>query len=163
MPDYCPLVAFIQWWLSNRQLRPPHDTGSLTFDDNVVGCTLYRAGQFQVQYFLVKPHSVLHSHSHPDVNSVEMIIHGDIDFHSDGVQRLTAEELVAAPEGHTMANGRFIHVPAGVMHGGTSGPIGGSFLSFQHWLHDTSPSCVSKNWEFEDADQEHRNEHVEGY
>jgi hypothetical protein len=142
------LTAFTQWWLANRVLAPPADDFFRR-----AGCgtaiVLYRQPPFQVQLFLVDPHGEVTDHNHPNVDSFEVYLTGDIYFRQNGELLLTEEMIRQHPVGST------IRVPPTDVHGATIGPRGGAFLSIQHWLNGVVPTSVDLDWGGAALDSQH--------
>lgn len=135
MEHFDDLAAFASWWINNRVLCPPPD--AVTTYENMTGTCLYRSGCYQVQMFTARPNSSAPSHIHPNVDSYELYMCGDLDF-------IINNKLYS----HTEVNNNAVPVrifPT-YWHEGKTGPLGGSFLSLQKWLNNTPPSCVGRNW-----------------
>ena len=73
------LEAFLHWWLANRPMNTP-DNWALVHQKDTHGTVLYRQGQYQVEMFTVEPNSEIVPHVHPNVDSFEVYIGGDIKF-----------------------------------------------------------------------------------
>ena len=129
------LAEFARWWLHHRMLLPPPN--AVTTYQNMTGTCLYRHGQYQVQMFTSKPNSVSVSHVHPNVDSYELYLCGDLDFVIAG--NIYKHQEVAA-------NPIPVRIHPHYWHEGTTGPLGGSFLSLQKWLNNMPPSCVGEDW-----------------
>lgn len=129
------LTAFLNWWLSTRNFNPPVETPT-NQNGNLSGVVLYRDNSFQVQLFIVKPNSEIEPHIHPNVDSYEVYVSGDIEFMCDGVWFDQAQ---------TQGNG-VMRVRPSSWHGGKFGPRGGCFLSVQHWLNNVHPTSVGDDW-----------------
>jgi hypothetical protein len=129
------LTAFASWWLGSRSLRPPPD--AITVYGNMTGVCLFRDGCYQVQMFTAQPDSEAPSHIHPNVDSYELLLSGDLDFVINGVVYSHRD----AGENRTP-----VRIFPSYWHEGTTGPLGGSFLSIQKWLNDTPPTCVGRDW-----------------
>ena len=127
------LTAFLHWWLEKRPINTPNDN-PLSFGGQICGVVLYRQDNYQVQLFIGQPNSVGDPHIHPNVDSYEVFIGGDINFMCDGVW----EQLKGI--------GGFQRVTPGSWHGGTSGERGGCFLSVQKWLNGVPPTCIGNDW-----------------
>jgi mannose-6-phosphate isomerase-like protein (cupin superfamily) len=131
---YDELESFLNWWMANRYINTPQDN-SLTYEKDTHGVVLYRDGQFQVELFNVKPNSEIVPHIHPNVDSFEVFLGGDIHFMCDGVwsyeQKLGESITRVKPDS---------------WHGGLFGERGGCFLSVQHWLNGVPPTFVGNDW-----------------
>ena len=132
------LEEFLRWWLQNRVICPPLDN-SLTHVKDTYGVVLYRQGPFQVELFNVKPNSEIVPHLHPNVDSFEVFLTGDIHFMCNGEwsyeQKLGESITRVKPDS---------------WHGGLFGERGGCFLSVQHWLNGVPPTFVGNDWVDED-------------
>lgn len=147
------LTQFKDWWMANRNLRVPFDSPVVVdaaphVDVSVWGAVLYRAGCWQVQLFILKPNCVVPEHRHPNVDSYEVFLSGDVEFTLDA-QIAMPMGLSAVPgfDGHHEMLGTHIRVAPGMWHGATSGAKGGLFLSIQQWLNNVPPTNVGDDWE----------------
>lgn len=147
------LAQFKDWWLAHRDLRVPFDSpvtcdAAPQTDTTTWGAVLYRAGCWQVQLFILKPDSVIPEHRHPNVDSFEVYLSGDIEFSLDGkVMTPIGESAVPGFDGHHVYLGTSIRVVPGAWHGAKSGAKGGLFLSVQQWLNGVVPGNVGADWE----------------
>ena len=128
------LEAFMTWWLANRVINTPCEKET-NFNGVLSGVVLYRHGQYQVQLFIVQPNSVIDAHIHPNVDSFEVFVGGDINFMCDG--NWNDQSVVGA----------HIRVRETSWHGGKFGPKGGCFLSIQKWLNNVPPTSVGDDWD----------------
>lgn len=124
---------------------PLHDAVHMVED--VVSVTWYRNGPFQVQLFIIPPNYVIPEHVHPNVDSFEVYLGGQMKFSLDG-EFVYPEEDVEVPDQYGLSKNRakVIRVPANVTHGGIFGPSGGVFMSVQKWLNGVQPSCVGADY-----------------
>lgn len=136
------LAAFKDWWLNTRVINTPSDAKLVQYGA-CLGVVLYRHEQYQVQLFITPPNSKIEPHIHPNVDSYEVYVNGDIEFMcndvwyrdtGDGVSRL----------------GESIRVLPSSWHGGNFGERGGCFLSVQKWLNGVKPSSVGEDWHDKD-------------
>jgi hypothetical protein len=125
------LTEFLEWFLENSPVSPPKDNPILHQADTT-GLVLYRKDNFQVELFICKPFATIVQHVHPNVDSYEVQIAGDITFYCDGVLRDTGGPVRVRPDS---------------WHGGSFGPRGGSFMSVQKWLNGVEPKFVGDDWE----------------
>jgi hypothetical protein len=132
--QYCELTAFLQFWIQSRVLSVPKEE-PMDFADKLSGLVLFREGQYQVQLFILQPYSIIMPHVHPNVDSYEVFMGGDISFEVDGVVHNQIEML------------EYIRVHPTSLHSGIAGPRGGSFLSVQHWLNGEKPTTVGHDWD----------------
>jgi hypothetical protein len=130
------LEAFLHWWWAIRPINTPSDA-SLVHQKDTYGVVLYRQAPYQVELFNVKPNSEIVPHLHPNVDSFEVYIGGDIKFMCNGV---AFDQTVL---------GAKIRVLPNSWHGGLFGEKGGCFLSVQKWLNGVPPSFVGNDWKDE--------------
>ena len=127
------LETFKDWWLKTKEYRPPAKDPVYMLN-HICGSTLYRKDNFQVQLFTVRPHSMINPHVHPNVDSFEVYIAGDISFMCNG--KWFEQNKI---EGS-------IRIHPSSWHGGKFGERGGIFLSIQNWLNGVEPSTVGHDW-----------------
>ena len=132
------LENFKNWWLETRPFNTPQ-TNVLSHVADTYGVVLYRKKPYQVELFNVKPNSEIPAHIHPNVDSYEVFICGDINFMRDGSWQ----------EGKIL--GDTIRVYPHTWHGGKFGERGGCFLSIQKWLNDVEPKFVGDDWVAKDG------------
>lgn len=126
------LENFKNWWMSNRPINTPKDSNVYVAETH--GIVLYRQDNYQVEMFSVRPNSEIEPHIHPNVDSFEVYISGDISFMCNG-------------EWFSQNNiGDCIRVYPNSWHGGKFGEKGGCFLSIQKWLNNVSPKFVGDDW-----------------
>lgn len=133
MNKFDDLEFFLNYWLSNRTFLPPETTPT-NQNGNLSGVVLYRDNEYQVQLFIVKPNSVIEPHIHPNVDSFEVYVSGDIRFMCDDI-------WYDEPK-----SGQVIRVKPNSYHGGEFGERGGCFLSVQKWLNGVPPTSVGDDW-----------------
>lgn len=151
LPD--ELTAFANWWFANgRPLRPPHDFFSKVGGNT--GTVLFRQAPFQVQLFLNDPNSEIADHTHPNVDSYEVYVAGDVYFRQNGKELLTPDIIATVTPERLLGTRLRIH-PNDV-HGASVGPSGGSFISIQHWLNGVAPSSVHLDWDGPPLDEGHK-------
>ena len=127
------LQAFLYWWLQTRAINTPEVENPFIFEGGITGIVLYRQPPFQVQLFTVKPNSAALDHVHRFVDSFEVYLGGDIDFHVEGSETV-------------LWNGHHItRVKPNALHGAGSGEKGCAFLSIQNWG-DIKPTSISHDW-----------------
>ena len=135
MEQFDELTAFTHWWLATRPLYPSGEV--VRVYQNMAATTLYKQGQYQVQLLSAKPNSYTPSHIHPNIDSYEIFVSGDLVFIIDG-KRYEPQK--------NMESGMPTRIYPHYWHEGWSGPEGGSFLSIQKWLNGAPPSCVGVDW-----------------
>ena len=142
------LERFVQWFLYESPrfgLIPAHD--SISYIEGVTSVLWYRQGQFQVQLFVVPPNHVIPAHIHPNVDSFELYLGGEIQFSKEGEYVISAEEALAIGQfGEAAMRGKMIRVRPHEWHGGVFGEAGGVFMSLQHWINGVKPHCVAADY-----------------
>lgn len=163
-PD--PLLAFAAWystWLNGNvsftQMYSVEET------ELGMGMTLFAMKPFRVQMFMFRPGVVIKDHRHPDVESYEVYVAGDMELTKDGVPQTVREFVEPEPNGVCASTGGMIRIPAKSVHGGWINsrsdaswyelsdadfsiprPSGGCFLSIQLWLRNWEDESVAHNW-----------------
>lgn len=112
---------------------------------DVTGVTWFRMKMFQVEMFIVPPHYIIPEHKHPNVDSYEMYLGGDIAFSHSG--KWVAEGGVIKNPKTSDARGDLIKVRTTDAHGGVFGENGGVFMSIQEWLNDVEPHSVALDYD----------------
>jgi hypothetical protein len=148
------LVKFKDWWTKTRPFVVPYNH-CVVFDNNIRGAVLYRAECWQVQLFILDPNTVIPEHQHPNVDSFELYLGGDIEFTIDG-KCFTPRDAGPSAKGTSEFFAQFIRVTPTTWHGASSGPQGGSFISIQQWLNEVKPTNVGDDWMFQ-PNQDKRN------
>mgnify|MGYP001240419812 CR=1 FL=1 len=115
--------------------------------ENVWSVIWHRDGQFQTQLFIAPPNCIIPEHTHPNVDSYECYVGGQIRFSHSGKWVSPKEMFTSADNGGTaVERGELIRVKPNDWHGGVFGPGGGVFLSLQHWLNGVKPHCVAADY-----------------
>lgn len=127
------LEEFKNWWLNTRPINTPTDN-SLSHVADTYGVVLYRQTPYQVELFNVRPNSEIPAHIHPNVDSFEVFIGGDIAFMCN--KEWYSDNII----------GTSIRVFPESYHGGKFGKKGGCFLSIQKWLNGVEPKFVGDDW-----------------
>ena len=133
LDPYTDLQTFKDWWWEKRPFSVPGEN-ILSHVADTHGIVLFRDGQYQVELFNVKPNSEIPSHNHPNVDSFEVFVGGDITFTCDD---------------NTFTNlklGDSIRILPSSQHGGKFGKRGGCFISVQAWLNNINPKFVGDDW-----------------
>lgn len=130
------LEEFCDFWLKNRPINMNHDAYYST--EEAVGGVIFRQAPFQVQLFMCAPNTDVPDHIHPNVDSFEVYVGGDIWFRIDGSYVYEDESKV----------GQLIHrVRPNCWHGAKIGNRGGVFFSIQHWLNNKKITSVNEDWD----------------
>ncbi len=122
--------------------------GAVSKIQDVTAILLYRKDQFQVQMFAVPEGTIIPEHTHPNVDSIEVYVGGNIHFSHSG-KYTCPKNLVFARDGLfglASRRGETIRVRPNDRHGGVFGEGGRVFLSVQHWLNGVKPHCVAADY-----------------
>tara|TARA_R100000541_G_scaffold930_2_gene4771 strand:+ start:1171 stop:1686 length:516 start_codon:yes stop_codon:yes gene_type:complete len=142
------LKQFKDWYKKNNTINIPHDK-PLMFIDGIMGITLYRKGQYQVQLFICEPNNIITEHSHPNIDSYEMYLWG-MEFSHLGKPIINKEMSLMERRnkpGEPRWKGFTLRILPGERHDAKSSIHGGAFLSIQKWLNNIKPSHVSEDWD----------------
>lgn len=121
--------------------------GAVRYIDGVTAVLWYRKAPFQIQLFVVPPNHIIPEHTHPNVDSYEVYIGGQIRFSHSGKFIIDEADLTMPGEhGLATVRGRIIRVRPNDLHGGVFGASGGVFFSVQRWLNGVEPHCVSADY-----------------
>jgi hypothetical protein len=117
--------------------------------ENVTSVLIHRENQFQTQMFIVQPNTIIPEHTHPNVDSIEIYVGGEIQFSHKG--KFVTEKKTCIKNKESSCNtaflrGQTIRVKPNDIHGGVIGKQGGVFYSVQHWLNDVKPHCVAADY-----------------
>lgn len=123
--------------------------GAVSKVQDVTSILLFRKDQFQVQMFAVPEGTIIPEHTHPNVDSIEVYVGGNIMFSHSGKYVFPKDGIFALDGPLRCANkrGATIRVRPNDVHGGVFGEGGGVFLSVQHWLNGVKPHCVSADYD----------------
>lgn len=141
------LASFARWFLAQSPLawRVPKNA-IYEFDmqgGKASGVVLYRDGRYQAELFIITHPGIFPEHSHPNVDSIELLIAGHIEFIVRGQSKLRPEVL--AKKMPTL--GTMVGVGAGVSHGAILHEGGGSFVSLQRWREGVKIRSVGIDWD----------------
>ena len=117
--------------------------------EGVTSILWYREDDIQIQLFAVPPGYIIPEHTHPNVDSYELLVGGDIKFSKNG-KWVTDSDLITAgrrSESVHPYQGSLVRVHPDTPHGGAFGPKGGIFMSIQQWLNEVEPHCVSADYD----------------
>lgn len=119
-----------------------------SFDGLIIqGMVLCRMPPYQAELFVGFGPGLVPNHAHPNVDSFEVALSGDIRFIVEGRLALPEEVLRSHEDGTMLAMGSMVRVRAGAWHGAMVGEGGGAFLSLQRWLNGVAPTSVALDWE----------------
>ena len=147
------LKEFKNWYFKNNTIKTPFDN-PLMFIDGIAGITLYRKKPFQVQLFICEPNTKITEHGHPNIDSYEVFLWG-MKFTHKG--KVIIDESMAKLKRNDMPRCSYwsLRVKPNEIHGGLSSNKGGAFMSIQKWLHNITPTHVSKDWKGEILGKKH--------
>lgn len=155
-----PFEDFKNNWIENPQFLTPYHA-PITVDNQIWGVSLYRQNEYQVQLFIFGPNTIIPPHRHPNVDSFEVYLSGDIEFDVGGeVVMEMSEHADPAQEHYNFCMGRCVRVLPSAWHSARSGPRGGSFMSIQRWLNGVTPTNVGDDWDRQ-GNEERRNFKIE--
>lgn len=133
--DYAAAVlARMQEHLARRPLAVQTFAG---FDCAV----LHRVGNMQAELVQGKPGEVIHMHTHPGVDSIELYVAGHFTLK-------VGERLIPRP-----IKGAGVRIAQDAPHCGKVGEEGVAFLSCQRWA--TPPSFIAMSWRGRALSDEH--------
>ena len=119
------------------ELRPIVDQ-IMTFRQSAIEAILFRDACWQIELVSVVPGFVAEKHKHLRCASADLILNGLVDGYV-GARSMREPPKRGGWEANLFTIGR------GEWHGGTSGPNGLCYLSFQQW--DGPPTFVSEDWQ----------------
>jgi hypothetical protein len=109
-----------------------------------------RTGNLQAELIRINPCEVIPQHIHPHVDSVDLIIAGDIDLVISG-KRIA--EGYSKDRRSSFLKRAGLRIAANAPHGGSTGPDGVLFISCQKW--DVPPSHIALAWAGPSCTAEH--------
>ena len=129
--------AFARYMLREDRvsLRPLYDR-IMTYGGGTLESILFREGPWQVELIAAMPNASAPMHRHLRCASADLLLNGSV--------RGTVEGRgFSPPRGPLQAQLKTIG--KGEWHGGSAGPQGFIYLSFQQW--DGEPDFISEDWE----------------
>lgn len=103
---------------------------------------LHRAGLFQTELVRIKPFVCVPMHSHPGVDSVDLLVAGNVWQFRIGTHTLKR-----------FVKGMGLRIASTVPHGGVASEAGVMFLSCQRWA--VAPSFIAREWQGEPVNDTH--------
>jgi hypothetical protein len=162
--DAHSLEDFLNWFMHAGPVIgkvPFNKAFSITnMRDDTRGYTInwYKKGPFQVQLVVMDPNSEAPNHRHPNMDSFELYVGGQINFYKNGELSTTDFNTVNLEENYFAPNrGDFLRITPETMHSGEFGPAGAVFFSVQKWLNGVEPRDVSEDWEGDVYSEQHKN------
>ncbi len=121
---------------------------AITDIHGVVGVLWYRKPPFQVQLFIASGPYIIPEHTHPNVDSCELMIGGKFLPSCEG-RWVTNDERTAIAEAgiENPYQGKVVWVPSETVHGALIGAGGATFMSIQHWKNGVLPHCVGQDYD----------------
>jgi hypothetical protein len=156
------LDDFLTWFLAQGpilgKIPVMSSVTSLGHDNNggnVMSGVWYKNKQFQVELFMIAGPWIIPEHTHPNVNSYEVLLGGQIRFSCNGNWLIPETYQIDVSENGTSPyRGETVRVNHNTPHGGIVGPGGAMFFSVQHWLNDVEPHNIALDWNGYTASQE---------
>lgn len=149
VPVFDPLEHFAHWFMRQPLgdfLTVAPKNGIMSYG-KVVALCLYRQGEFQVELFISTERGGFpHEHRHPNVDSFECHIAGDIFLTVNGESTASREAVEGVrPDGSSPIAGFLVRVRPGDFHGAHEDSEG-AFLSIQRWMNGVTPTSVGLDW-----------------
>lgn len=120
-----------------------------SFNDNKNALTItwYNKPPFQVQLIIAEPGLIIPEHVHPNMDSFEVFVGGQINFFKNGVlETIDYNSLKLNENDYSPNRGNYLRVRPNDLHGGLFGESGGVFFSVQKWLNGVEPKDVTADW-----------------
>ena len=132
--------------------------------EDVTKVLWHRHPPYQVQLFIAPPDCIIPAHMHPNVDSYEVFVGGQMQFslRNEWVT-VDAEEQTSNDYGLNNLRGQTIRVLPHDLHGGVAGPEGSVFFSVQHWINGVEPHCVAADYVGVAMGQDHADKIVYGH
>lgn len=141
------LTEFKDWYFSEPRYLFVPSVESIHFVDTSLVLCVYRHGQYQVELAVCKPSCEIPDHVHPNVDSFEVYLGGEIMFRHRGQLVVSENQAYQVRDnGLSLMWGHQIRVKPDDWHGATIGRSGGVFLSIQRWLNGLTPTTVIHDW-----------------
>lgn len=155
------LYDFLTWFMAQGPVlgRVPvvsavSNMGLVPEGGNLMSGVWYRKGQFQVELVMIAGPMIIPEHTHPNVDSYEVLIGGQIRFSHTGkwmIPETYSTDMLE--DGISPYRGSTIRVNHDQLHGGIVGAGGAMFFSVQHWLNGVAPHNIATDWDGYTASQ----------
>lgn len=123
--------AFARHMLRDGRLSIRFEPAALHFDGHAFQLVLWREDCWQLELVTLMPNLVVPQHRHDNCSTYDVYLGGNAKLEStEAVERQVARLADRLARGAPLFG---VSVPAGTPHGGTVGPQGDCFLSFQRW------------------------------
>jgi hypothetical protein len=157
------LHDFLTWFLAQGPvlgkvpvMSAVNNFGQDNQGGHVMSGIWYRNKQFQVELFIVSGPCIIPEHTHPNVDSYEVLLGGQIRFSRDGKWLIPETYQVdVSKNGTSPYRGETVRVSHNTPHGGVVGDGGAMFFSVQHWLNGIEPHSVGFDWSGITSSQSH--------
>ena len=138
--------------------------GAVSRVEDVTCILLYRRDQFQVQMFACPEGTIIPEHTHPNVDTIQVYVGGNVIFTHNGRYAYRADEVRAMDGPLRCANkrGHILRVRPDEKHGAVIGAGGGIFMAVQHWQNGIAPHCVAADYEGITMGEDHLSKVVSG-
>lgn len=133
------LKAFTKWYLGQPGLvfkLPEKDAFRML--ENSTEFVIYREGQVQVELIFIREGVSVPSHSHPNVETYEVPIHGEGAY-------AYVEGKLHKPNRPGDRTPRFIPLAFGAAHRAVTGN-GLALISIQNWRQGVMPTFITDDW-----------------
>jgi hypothetical protein len=157
------LDDFLAWFLGQGPalgkvplLSTVYNFGKDNQGGHVMSGIWYRNKPFQVEMFVCSGPCIVPEHTHPNVDSYEVLLGGQIRISRNGKWLIpeTYQEDIGE-KGTSPYRGESIRINHDTPHGALVGPSGAMFFSVQHWLNDIEPHSVGLDWNGITSSKEH--------
>lgn len=159
------LDQFLAWFLAQGPslgkvplMSSVANLGSVSEGGHVMSGVWYRKEQFQVELFMIAGPMIIPEHTHPNVDSYEVLIGGQIRFSHSGKWLMPETYCTDINyDGTSVYRGQKVRVNHNASHGGVVGPGGAMFFSVQRWLNGVEPHNIALDWNGYTASQQQLN------
>jgi hypothetical protein len=160
------LEMFLSWAMNSPNFGPMYripygqDYPVVHRVQDVTSTIIYRKDVFQIQLFVAQPNTIVPEHTHPNCESYEVLMGGDVSFSTHG-RWVTEKDFLYLNRNKELIPGthpfraRCLHIPPDCLHGGVFGPRGAAWWSVQKWLNGVDPSCVGNDYTGKTCGEEH--------
>jgi quercetin dioxygenase-like cupin family protein len=143
------LKRFAERFLSGTISTLRHAGSAVQNEGAVAHFTLYQDGPFQVeQYFVLEKSMSFPAHRHPNVETIEFTLCGDLLFFLDGQECHSNEQLEVILKNGSSQVHDVVRIQRNQEHWVNVGRNGGVFLSIQKWA-TNRPGSVVLDWDGE--------------
>ena len=149
------LLIFAQNFMASAMAVPACPFDGIRKVDRFSGLTLHRSGPYQVQLWIGEPNANVPEHRHPNVDTIQIYLSGQIYLRVNGVPVTAPDRVGVLPDGRCNLNGAFTRIRPEDIHSFTLGPAGGSWMTVEKWL-DGNPTSTELDWEGEAIGSEHK-------